>query len=138
MKKQVFYFIGVYIFSITTLVNCTSSTDNTSQKQDIDVVESEGQETIQIDEETSLVIDKGFDVVKANCGGCHSHKLVSQNRMSRSGWKNTIVWMQKNHNLWELGANEPIILDYLAKNYTPKAHSRRKKLENIEWYELKN
>ena len=49
-----------------------------------------------------------------------------------------IRWMQATQGLWDLGANEPIILDYLEKHYSPKAKGRRTNLdiESIEWYIL--
>jgi hypothetical protein len=56
--------------------------------------------------------------------------------MSREGWKATIVWMQETQNLWDLGANEELILNYLSKNYAPTDKGRRQNLEITEWYEL--
>lgn len=83
-----------------------------------------------------LVDDVGREVVAQNCTRCHSAKLVIQNRATREGWKSMIVWMQDTQNLWPLGDNEPIILDYLSKNYGPQKKGRRQNLANIEWYEL--
>jgi len=63
---------------------------------------------------------KGKDIVAATCSQCHSLKLVSQNRMSRANWDQTITWMQKNHNLWKFGPElRNKILDYLATNLAP-------------------
>jgi hypothetical protein len=47
-----------------------------------------------------------------------------------------IRWMQATQNLWDLGANEGIILDYLAKHYAPQNTGRRAPLTDITWYEL--
>ena len=85
---------------------------------------------------TGLADDPNIQIIAANCTACHSAKLVTQNRATREGWKSMIRWMQKTQNLWELGKNEDIILDYLAKNYAPENKGRRAQLENIEWYEL--
>ncbi|MEQ8714046.1 MAG: cytochrome C [Cyclobacteriaceae bacterium] len=85
---------------------------------------------------TGLADDPNIQIIAANCTACHSAKLVTQNRATREGWKSMIQWMQKTQNLWELGKNEDIILDYLAKNYAPENKGRRPPLENIEWYEL--
>lgn len=64
-----------------------------------------------------LKIDRGLEVVRAHCSGCHSLALVAQNRMSRKGWQNTIRWMQEKQGLWDLGEAEAVILDYLERNY---------------------
>lgn len=89
-----------------------------------------------IDQATGLVIDAALPVVVGNCTACHSAQLITQNRATREGWKSMIVWMQETQNLWDLGENEDVILDYLAEHYAPEQAGRRKNLENIEWYEL--
>ncbi|PHI20996.1 hypothetical protein CEQ90_04735 [Lewinellaceae bacterium SD302] len=88
--------------------------------------------------ETGLIYAEGYELVKANCTVCHSAKLVTQNRASRQGWAEMIDWMQRTQGLWELGANEPKILDYLAEHYAPEETGRRANLdvEAIEWYVL--
>jgi len=87
---------------------------------------------------TGLVYAEGFDVVRATCTACHSAQLVTQNRASREGWANMIDWMQETQGLWDLGEQEPIILDYLATYYAPEEVGRRANLdvEAIEWYVL--
>ncbi len=85
---------------------------------------------------TGMPYDERFPIVKATCTACHSAKLVTQNRATRDGWKQMIDWMQKTQGLWELGGNEPIILDYLAEYYAPKKVGRRASLEGVEWYIL--
>jgi hypothetical protein len=61
-----------------------------------------------------LVQAPGRDAVMANCIACHSTALITQNRMSRQGWDDTITWMQEKQGLWPI-ADEPraAILDYL-------------------------
>ena len=76
-----------------------------------------------------LLIDTGYEQVRAQCGACHSLRLVTQNRSDRDGWLAMIRWMQDSQGLWPLGENEPIILDYLAAHYGPVATGRRKPLE---------
>ena len=86
---------------------------------------------------TGLLDGEGLSMVKANCLACHSAKLVIQNRFTREGWHEKIVWMQETQGLWDLGENEPVILDYLAEHYAPEERaSRRQPLTGIEWYEL--
>ena len=87
---------------------------------------------------TGLVDDIGLMTVVNNCTNCHSSKLVIQNRMDASRWNATIKWMQETQNLWPLGDNQKIIVDYLVKNYPPIEKGRREGLTNIAWYELKD
>lgn len=69
----------------------------------------------------------GVDLVKAHCAACHSLQLVTQQRMSRSGWLASIRYMQKNHNLWSLGGHEEALLDYLETNYGPASEARKRR-----------
>lgn len=86
---------------------------------------------------TGFVDDVGLMTVVNNCTNCHSSKLVIQNKMNEERWIATIKWMQETQNLWELGENQKIIVDYLVKNYPPVDKGRRASLTNINWYELK-
>ena len=86
--------------------------------------------------ETGLIAAKGFRIVQANCTPCHSAELITQNRATREGWKGMIKWMQEKQNLWDLGENEEVILEYLTKNYSPVKAGRRANLEHIDWYTL--
>jgi hypothetical protein len=74
---------------------------------------------------TGLVDAPGHMMVMAHCTACHSAALISQNRMSRERWLETIKWMQRTQKLWPLGDAEPVILDYLNTWYGPKSHGRR-------------
>ena len=94
-------------------------------------------DTLKKDPETGLMTDGDLYMVKAQCTSCHSSKLIIQNRFTRDGWKQKIRWMQKNHNLWDLGETEKQVLDYLEKNYGPQITSmRRAPLKDIKWYPL--
>ncbi len=86
---------------------------------------------------TGLADAPGLQETVNNCTSCHSAKLVMQNRMSAERWHATIRWMQETQNLWPLGDNEDIIVDYLVTNYPPKNKGRRENLADVEWYELK-
>ena len=90
----------------------------------------DAKDKFKVDKETGLILDNGFAIVKANCTACHSAALVTQNRMSRETWLETIRWMQKSQGLWPLNKNEPIILDYLAKHYNLTDTGRRKSIPN--------
>ena len=83
---------------------------------------------------TGMAYDENFEIVRANCTACHSAKLITQNRMSRDAWDETIQWMQETQKLWDLGPNHERILDYLEKNYAPNKVGRRQNLEIEEWY----
>jgi len=89
-----------------------------------------------LDGETGFIVDTGWELVKANCTGCHAATLVTQNKATREGWEGMIRWMQRTQKLWDLGENEAAILDYLAKNYAPENKGRRPNLAEVEWYEL--
>ncbi|MEM9930252.1 MAG: hypothetical protein AAF840_10565 [Bacteroidota bacterium] len=87
---------------------------------------------------TGFVYAEGFDIVRGTCTACHSAKLVTQNRATREGWEEMIRWMQAKQGLWDLGKQEPVILDYLAEHYAPEEVGRRANLdvEEVEWYVL--
>jgi len=108
------------------------ASQNKKKPEDIDKIEN------GIHVQTGLIYAEGFQEVRATCTACHSAKLVTQNRATREGWESMIDWMQETQGLWELGAIEPIILDYLSKHYAPQKSNRRKNLDlkEIEWYIL--
>lgn len=85
---------------------------------------------------TGFIDAPGMTETIQNCTNCHSSKLVIQNRMNAERWKSTIKWMQETQNLWDLGDNEAIIINYLVSNYPPKNKGRREVLTDIEWYQL--
>lgn len=86
---------------------------------------------------TGFIEAPGMQETINNCTNCHSAQLVIQNRMNKETWQTTIKWMQETQNLWDLGENEDVIIDYLVKNYPPSSKGRREALTNVEWYELK-
>jgi len=85
---------------------------------------------------TGFVEGEGLMVVVNNCTSCHSSKIILQNRMNTDGWNATIKWMQETQNLWGLGVNQEIIVNYLVTNYPVKNKGRRENLSGIDWYEL--
>lgn len=85
---------------------------------------------------TGLIADEGLNLVIAHCTGCHSAKLVTQNRFNSEGWIRVIRWMQETQNLWDLGESEDDIVAYLSKHYAPEFAGRRMPLPKVEWYEL--
>lgn len=87
---------------------------------------------------TGLKEGDGLMTVVNNCTNCHSALLVTQNRMSAERWRSTIKWMQETQNLWDLGKNEDVIIQYLVTNYPPQKKGRRMNLHDIEWYELED
>ena len=123
------------LFAIIILGSCTTTPEKTppgysAQNHDLEIIEG-------VHVETGLADDPNLPIIIANCTGCHSAKLITQNRATREGWKNMIVWMQATQKLWDLGENEEVILDYLESNYAPQqSASRRQILTDIEWYQL--
>ncbi len=79
-----------------------------------------------VDAATGLAIKPGWELVRAHCGGCHSHKLVTSQRADRQTWLDIIRWMQATQNLWQFDQQtEAQILAYLADNYPPQPNRRR-------------
>jgi hypothetical protein len=79
-----------------------------------------------VDETTGLIVAPGWQLVRAHCGGCHAHALVTAQRADRQSWLAIIRWMQDTQNLWQFDpATENGILDYLAENYPPEPNRRR-------------
>ena len=80
----------------------------------------------EIDEASGLIKNAGWEHVRAHCGACHSHALVTSQRADRKTWLDIIRWMQSTQNLWQFQAEtEAQILDYLAANYPPQDNRRR-------------
>ncbi len=74
-----------------------------------------------IDPATALPIADGFEKVRLHCTGCHSGRLVAQNRATREGWLGLIRWMQRTQRLPDLGPDEDVVLDYLAAQLGPRS-----------------
>ena len=80
----------------------------------------------EVDAASGLIKKPGWEQVRAHCGGCHSHALVTAQRADRNTWLDIIRWMQATQNLWQFQpAVEAQILDYLAANYPPQPNRRR-------------
>ncbi len=86
---------------------------------------------------TGLIAAEGLKETVNNCTSCHSADLIIQNRLDRDGWIANIRWMQETQNLWDLGDNEEIIVNYLVGNYPPVEKGRRENLKDLDWYVLK-
>jgi hypothetical protein len=110
----------------------SETVDTTPIEDDYDRIEN------GIHVRTGLIDAEGLMTVVNNCTNCHSSKLVTQNRMNTERWNATITWMQETQNLWDLGRNQEVIVNYLVTNYPPIAKGRRMSLTNIDWYELED
>lgn len=83
----------------------------------------------ETDPESGLIKAPGWEAVKAQCGVCHSHKLVTAQRGDAAFWTGLIRWMQGTQNLWALP--EPLegeIVSYLATQYNETDWGRRPQL----------
>ncbi len=128
--------VTLLVFSVVVIISAGFKQENLSSKRSF--VGTKADSTVKIDKATGLIVDKGLDMVTAHCTGCHSSKLITQFHTDRAGWLEKIRWMQQKQKLWQLGDAEPVILDYLAKNYpATEAVNRRAALKGIEWYKLK-
>ncbi|MDC8005829.1 monoheme cytochrome C [Aureisphaera galaxeae] len=134
-----FAFFGIIIcFLIYLVVDPTFSAFKSDETPAYTVAEDLDEDRIEngIHVRTGLVEAEGLMQVVNNCTNCHSALLVTQNRMDSERWAATIDWMQETQNLWDLGKNEEIIINYLVTNYPVQKKGRRQNLETIEWYEL--
>jgi len=144
LLMTVFVFVALSsVILVTLVVDPTLSVFKGSQKdnyQMAEVIEEVDEDRIEdgIHVRTGLIAANGYMEVVNNCTACHSAKLVTQNRMNAERWAATIDWMQETQNLWDLGKNEEIIIDYLVSNYPPQKIGRRAALTNIDWYELED
>lgn len=101
------------------------------------------EESVETDPKTGLVIDadENWKLIKANCSACHSERLLTQQQLDRTNWAKAIKRMQTQEKLWDLGANETKILDYLSTFYgaasKPKTQKlRRAQLKQVEFTPL--
>lgn len=136
--------VTVLVFAVVVLIYLVKN-PTVLQFNEEDLVESIPVETIDDDRiengihlATGLKDGKGLLTVVRNCTGCHSAKLITQNRMNRERWVETIRWMQNTQNLPDLGGNETVILDYLVNTYPVEKKGRREPLKDIVWYELED
>ncbi len=128
--------VGIYMITDPTL----SAFKKVETDLEYTIVQKEDEDEDKIENgihvRTGLIDAEGLMTVVNNCTTCHSSKLVTQNRMDKERWIATIRWMQETQNLWNLGDNEEIIVNYLVKNYPSYKKGRREILTNIEWYDL--
>ena len=101
------------------------------------------EESVETDPKTGLVkdVDDNWKLIKANCSACHSERLLTQQQLDRTNWAKAIKRMQEQEKLWDLGANETKILDYLTTYYgaasKPKTQRvRRAQLKLVEFTPL--
>ena len=50
---------------------------------------------------TGLKVTGDWQLVRNNCVGCHSAKLITQQSGTESRWLALIRWMQATQNLWQ-------------------------------------
>lgn len=80
----------------------------------------------ETDSASGLIVDEGWQLARAHCGGCHSYRLVTSQRGDASYWQDTIDWMQRTQNLWPIEAQQrAALVDYLARNYNETSWGRR-------------
>jgi len=139
----VFSMIGIFTcIMLIVLIDPDFSTFNSNSNTDAYVAANQEEDWDKIENgihlRTGLIEAEGLMETVTNCTTCHSAKLVTQNRMNKERWAVTIDWMQETQNLWDLGKNEEIIINYLVANYPVTAKGRRQTFTNIDWYELED
>lgn len=79
-----------------------------------------------IDPATGFEMTGDWQLVRGHCTGCHSAKLITQQRGTKQQWLAMIRWMQAKQNLWQFDPDtESRIIGYLAENYPPDESQRR-------------
>ena len=79
-----------------------------------------------IDPATGFKMTGDWQLVRGHCTGCHSSKLITQQRGTPQQWLTMIRWMQAKQNLWQFDPDtESRIIAYLAENYPPDDARRR-------------
>ncbi len=72
-------------------------------------------------EEAALPPGDGREMVEGICSGCHSIRLVTQQRLSRERWDHLLDWMVAEQGMPELDAEtRERVLDYLGSHLAPK------------------
>ena len=142
-KAKRLAYLGLTVFVLSLVVLCFRVYDpNFSvfvmRQQEIVTTIDEDKIEKGIHVKTGFIDVVGLLTVINNCTNCHSSKLVIQNRMNADRWNATIKWMQETQNLWQLGNNQKVIVDYLVKNYPPVDKGRREGLKKTTWYKLKD
>ena len=86
----------------------------------------------ELDSRTGLVVAPGWQLVMAHCGACHSYQLVTAQRGDEQFWRQTIEWMQRTQNLWQIPDDQRAdIVEYLASNYNESDWGRRPPLSPL-------
>lgn len=85
-----------------------------------------------LDAATDLKISGDRELVRGQCTGCHSARLITRLGGSAAHWLQLIRWMQTTQNLWQFEPGvEQKIVACLAQHYpvrgetAPRAHSAR-------------
>lgn len=136
--KQLFLKIGGMVLAVGSAIVLLFVLQTDKRTTTIKELAEESSDQIEdgVHVRTGLIAKEGYQLVINNCTSCHSAKLVIQNRMTTEQWNATIRWMQATQNLWELGDNQTVIVDYLVDNYPVTNTGRRANLTAVEWYEL--
>ena len=70
-----------------------------------------------IDPATGFKMTGDWKLVRGHCTGCHSSKLITQQRGTPQQWLTMIRWMQANQNLWQFDpATESRFIAFLGDN----------------------
>ncbi len=135
-KQFVFVFIVVMIIGFVRVPLLDFFSDEQAKPVVVEKNSASNDIVDGIHVRTGLIDDEGLLTVIGNCTACHSAQLITQNRMNKEQWDATIRWMQESQNLWDLGDNQEVIVNYLVKNYPVVSKGRRQNLSEIEWYNL--
>lgn len=117
---------ALLVFFALLLTACDRDERPAPASEVIDAPVAGSAQAPRIDPQTGLRMTGDWEVVRANCVGCHSGKLITQQRGTAQQWLTMIRWMQAKQNLWQFDpATEEKIIGYLAANYPPGKSQRR-------------
>lgn len=72
------------------------------------------------EQEAALPPGEGREVVEGLCSGCHSIRLVTQQRLPRERWDDLLDWMVAEQGMPEPDAEtRELVLDYLGSHLSP-------------------
>ena len=118
--------IALAAIGIAVLPGCTNEDAATAPMEAPSAPATTVKAEPSIDPATGFKMTGDWQLVRGHCTGCHSAKLITQQRGTAQQWLTMIRWMQAKQNLWQFDPDtESRIIAYLAEQYPPDDARRR-------------